>query len=203
MPAILITALLVGCATGFDDSSRAVADPAVVGSEPGRTIIHQPAGLGVVDTPLRDTNGATVGVACATCHGPSAVGDAWATAQGNPEGMHGSVTLAHGDLSCASCHDPDDRSLLRLANGNTLAMADAMQLCAQCHGSRFVDYQHGAHGGMTGHWDLSRGDRERNHCLDCHPAHAPGWAQVEPVFPPNDRGVRSMRQLAAAGEPHP
>jgi hypothetical protein len=43
------------------------------------------------------------------------------------------------------------------------------------------------HGGMRGHWDLSRGPRERNHCVACHDPHAPAFGQFEPVPGPRDR----------------
>jgi formate-dependent nitrite reductase cytochrome c552 subunit len=66
-------------------------------------------------------------------------------------------------------------------------MRDAMQLCAQCHGPQFRDYTHGSHGGMQGHWDLSRGPRLRNHCVDCHDPHTPQFQPSNPVLPPADR----------------
>jgi hypothetical protein len=62
-----------------------------------------------------------------------------------------------------------------------------MDLCGQCHGPQARDYAHGAHGGMTGYWDLSRGPRERNNCIDCHDPHAPAFPKVRPVFAPKDR----------------
>lgn len=193
MPLLLSSTLLVSltlfaaCATGFDDPSRELGAP-VIGEPTGRITIHSPPGLGLVDTPLRDVNGVVVGVACDTCHGPDSVGEVLAEGKANPEGMHASVDLQHGPLTCASCHDPDDRRYLRLADGTQLARADAIELCHQCHGPQFRDYTRGSHGGMTGAWDLRRGDRERNHCLDCHAAHAPRFPTVTAVFPPRDRG---------------
>jgi hypothetical protein len=62
-----------------------------------------------------------------------------------------------------------------------------MTLCAQCHGPQFRDYQHGAHGGMSGFWDLSKGGRTRNNCIDCHDPHAPKYPTVTPARGPNDR----------------
>jgi formate-dependent nitrite reductase cytochrome c552 subunit len=66
-------------------------------------------------------------------------------------------------------------------------MDRAIELCAQCHGPQYRDYKAGAHGGMTGNWDLSRGPRVRNHCVDCHEAHAPRYPGTRPVLRPNDR----------------
>jgi hypothetical protein len=76
---------------------------------------------------------------------------------------------------------------LRLADGRSLPYSDVMSLCAQCHGPQFRDYQHGAHGGMTGYWDLSKGGRTRNSCIDCHDPHAPKYPTVTPARGPNDR----------------
>jgi len=172
----------------FADSSRAWAEPAPAGEF--HTNIHQPDTLGVLDTPLEDVHGNAIGVACATCHGPNADGEVLASLprqEGEEDGFHAGVRLEHGSLSCDSCHAPDDRSLLRLADGTTLEMDQTMSLCAQCHGVQVRDYDNGSHGGMSGYWDLSQGSRDRNHCLDCHSAHAPEYGQVMPVHPPRDR----------------
>lgn len=190
--------LLVTCGRGFDDTSRALGEPVDSLAE-GRVEIHRPPTLGVVDTPLTDVHGAPIGIACATCHGPDPDGEVLAEARDNPEEMHASVVLDHGRLSCNGCHDADDRRFLHLADGTRLELVEAMDLCAQCHGVQFRDYSAGSHGGMRGAWDLRRGDRSRNHCLDCHGAHKPAWPQLQPVFPPQDRGTVQAR---AAGSPH-
>ncbi|MBI5610873.1 MAG: hypothetical protein HY902_18485 [Deltaproteobacteria bacterium] len=66
-------------------------------------------------------------------------------------------------------------------------MSSVIELCSQCHGPQARDYQHGAHGGMTGYWDLRRGDRFRNVCVDCHNPHVPAYPQFAPVQRPRDR----------------
>ena len=71
--------------------------------------------------------------------------------------------------------------------GGRMVHAGISSGCAQCHGPQYRDYRHGAHGGMRGHWDLSRGPRERNHCVACHDPHAPAFGQFEPVPGPRDR----------------
>ncbi len=188
LDAVLLPLALAACGGSYADPSRELAPPLEPGAEhPVR--IHQPETLGVVDTELRDVHGTPVGVACETCH--SAAGtDAspLVSAAGNPEDFHGTVTVEHGERPCDACHAPEDRSRLRLADGTTLAMADAMELCAQCHGPQTRDYAGGSHGGMTGHWDLRQGPRERNHCLDCHDAHQPAFQGGQPVPAAVDRG---------------
>lgn len=180
-----LTLLLAGCDLGFDDPSREFAEPPIAGPEHPVTI-HQPATLGVLDTDRLDVNGQPIGIACATCHGVGADADAVAQDLGNPEKMHGTVELKHAELSCDACHDAQ-RDKLHLADGTQLDMAQAMDLCGQCHGPQKRDYDGGSHGGMAGYWDLTRGPRTRNHCLDCHDAHDPAFVGGAPVHPPRDR----------------
>ncbi len=187
---------LTGCLGGYADPSREFAEPVPDGPAHPVTI-HQPQTLGVVDTELTDVHGTPIGVACATCHG-SAAKPGLVESEGNPEEFHGTLEVVHGNQPCAACHDPNDRSLLRLADGSTLEMTDAMQLCAQCHGPQHRDYQAGSHGGMTGHWDLRQGPRERNHCIDCHDAHAPAFQGGQPVARAVDRS-RSPTPAHAEG----
>lgn len=108
--------------------------------------------------------------------------------------IHKDVELQHGDLSCASCHDQNAGAQLHLADGTPVSTQDTMKLCAQCHGPQYRDYQQGAHGGMQGHWDLSRGPRQRNHCRHCHGAHRPAFPLVRPVAPPRDRFLHSQEK---------
>jgi hypothetical protein len=107
--------------------------------------------------------------------------------------FHEGLTFRHGGLTCLSCHNGSDYESLRLADGRSVPFAQSMELCRQCHGPQYRDYVKGAHGGMMGYWDLSRGPRTRNSCVHCHDPHAPAFPQVAPVFPPRDR-------FAPAGE---
>jgi hypothetical protein len=101
--------------------------------------------------------------------------------------FHQGLALQHGTLRCAACHTEGAPTRLHLADGRNLERSQAMELCRQCHGPQYRDYEHGAHGGMAGHWDLSRGPRTRNHCIDCHDPHAPQIREVIPAPPPRDR----------------
>ncbi|MEN9577051.1 MAG: hypothetical protein RJA70_60 [Pseudomonadota bacterium] len=101
--------------------------------------------------------------------------------------FHLGMQFKHGTLPCTSCHSAGQPPRLHLASGAALEMVDAMQLCAQCHGTQFRDYTHGAHGGMNGHWDTTQGPRLRNHCVDCHDPHRPQIQAVHPAPAPRDR----------------
>lgn len=141
----------------------------------------------VVENPA---TGATTTVSCTTCH---------ATRPPDPEpgrtkslaDFHTEIVFDHGAsaLSCLSCHDPDDYDSLRSADGRRIEFSDVMQMCAQCHGRQHDSYVHGAHGGMNGYWDLSRGPRTRRTCTDCHDPHAPAFPSMQPTFKPIDRGL--------------
>ncbi len=152
--------------------------------------INQPAGAPTIDTGKLDERGRPIVANCTTCH---------TTKPPNPrlssgadlKDFHLGLTTNHGDRTCLSCHNPQDYNQLHLADGKPVEFQDVMTLCAQCHGPQFKDYQHGAHGGMTGYWDLTRGPRARNNCIDCHDPHAPQYPKVMPVLRPNDRFLRS------------
>ncbi|MCX7699250.1 MAG: hypothetical protein N2039_00065 [Gemmataceae bacterium] len=171
--------------------SDAAADPPSA-SRPARTRIGEiriraPQDSPRVATSLRDEKGQPVSVACANCHSTRPPNPAHRLGLPLTE-FHQHVSGNHGELSCAACHNPDDGyETLRRADGTTLSHADVISLCAQCHGPQYRDYLHGAHGGMTGYWDLSRGHRERNNCTDCHAPHSPKYPILMPAPGPNDR----------------
>ncbi len=124
---------------------------------------------------------------CVSCHslrGPQPL----PASEAALTGFHKGLTFRHGELSCASCHAPAaPAERLRLADSREIPVADALSLCSQCHGTQRRDYDHGAHGGMRGYWDLTRGPRERNSCVDCHDPHAPRYVGGLPVHSPRDR----------------
>ena len=73
-------------------------------------------------------------------------------------GVKGQEVLRRQE-SCLSCHNPKNYDTLALANGEAVPYRRTMNLCAQCHGPQYRDYNHGSHGGMTGYWDRTRGER--------------------------------------------
>ncbi len=149
-------------------------------------IIRKPDGPPRVLTGLNDIHGQPVTVACTSCH---------ATREPNFENksvadlneFHGSLAFSHGTVSCLSCHSSTDYDALKLADGTRVEITDVMTLCAQCHGPQMRDYQHGAHGGFSGHWDLTRGPQKKNNCIDCHNPHSPQFPKMQPTFKPRDR----------------
>ena len=151
------------------------------------TEIRQPPVPRGVETNVVNPHGQQVTLQCAACHGvrPARV----VTSQSAElDEFHQGLKMAHGQLTCVSCHQTSDGySTLKLADGRSIAFAESMMLCAQCHGPQFRDYQKGSHGGMTGHWDLTRGGRTRNHCLHCHDPHSPKFPIFAPAAPPRDR----------------
>jgi formate-dependent nitrite reductase cytochrome c552 subunit len=178
----------MGCAPASHSSpsvsgSGAVAD----GLYHGRVHIRHPDGAPTIKTGTFDEKGNPVTVACATCH-MTKTPVAGAKVGVPLTQFHQGLIGKHGELSCNSCHNPSDGyASLRLADGKSVPYSDVMAVCAQCHGPQFRDYRRGAHGGMTGYWDLSKGDRVRNNCIDCHDPHAPKYPTVTPARGPNDR----------------
>jgi len=198
----LVAVLCVSTACRRDSAADSAAQDAPH-SPAARYPIHvrQPATLGVIDTAETTPTGAPKGIACVTCHGTGA--RAPLVERAGLQGFHDGVTLRHGALSCNSCHAPVDRTRLRLADGEEIAFPEVMRLCGQCHGPQLRDYEHGAHGGMRGYWDLSRGPRERNSCVVCHGAHQPAYPRVIPAPPPRDRFLKpreSSHEVATGGE---
>lgn len=149
--------------------------------------INPPRQLAEIQTDLKDASGNPVLVSCKSCHG---------VRNPNPKNgstgplvsFHQDLNFVHGKLVCISCHNPEGSySDFRLASGESVKPENVMNLCAQCHGPQFRDYQHGSHGGMTGYWDLKKGIRQRNHCVNCHDPHKPAFPLFRPAAGPNDR----------------
>ena len=127
---------------------------------------------------------ATVG--CATCHTTTKPNlDTHSSAE--LDEFHQGLKFNHGNLACLSCHNAQNYDTLRLATGKPVEFANVMNLCAQCHGTAMRDYERGSHGGMNGYWDLAKGPRTRNNCVNCHDPHSPKYPQAMPVFAPRDR----------------
>jgi hypothetical protein len=184
----LLAALSLGlsaCAAADASSDAPPANPEAAAAPLHEVEIHVPAGLGTMDSGLVDLHGQPVQVVCSACHG--AMPKIASMKPAAERAFHKDHALAHGALQCRACHNPENMDTLRLADGSSLAYDDVVGLCGQCHGTQHRDYLHGAHGGMNGHWDLTRGPRVRNACVDCHDPHRPAIRKVTPVLPPGDR----------------
>lgn len=132
-----------------------------------------------LSTGRSDVNGRPVRVPCMTCHKEIAQVSA-ERIRTSESTFHRHIQLKHGAKTCHTCHNPENLTQFILADGTPVEYRDVMQLCGQCHARRLTEYENGAHGGMNGYWDLTRGPRTRNHCLDCHNPHAPA---IPPVIP--------------------
>jgi hypothetical protein len=172
--------LLAGCNSPIQPDRLAPA-PAAPSFE---VRVHEPARLTSIEAAAPGAQ--SVRVACKTCHSLRE-GDTLPTSPADLVDFHRGLVFEHGQLSCGSCHVAGHHDQLRLADGSTILALEVMTLCGQCHGSQMRDYRRGAHGGMRGYWDLSRGPRERNNCIDCHDPHAPAFVGGQPVLPPRDR----------------
>ncbi len=149
-------------------------------------VIKRPAGTPTVAAGLTNFHGQPVRVACSSCHATTQPNiDTRATAE--LDQFHQGLKYVHGDLTCLSCHNAKNYDTLRMADSRALEFTGAMTLCSQCHGPQRRDYDRGLHGGMNGYWDLTKGGRTRNTCINCHDPHAPAFPLVMPVLPPRDR----------------
>ncbi len=168
---------------GPADSSQDISSP---GPTPFSVLINKPAGPPRIELAGTDPQGRTGSVACSTCHAIRQPNYANVSATTLDE-FHQGMTFSHGTIACYACHNPDDADALRLADGTRIAYENVMTLCSQCHGPQATAFSHGAHGGMNGFWDLSRGSQTKNNCIDCHDPHAPSYPKMIVGFKPKDR----------------
>lgn len=148
--------------------------------------IRKPDGPPRVATNEIGFDGQPATASCMTCHATRKP-DAQIRQASDLDEFHQSLHFQHGNLSCLSCHNADDYDTLRLTDGAKVEYSEVMQLCSQCHGTQYRDYQNGAHGGMSGYWSREHGPRYRNNCIDCHDPHAPAYAGMVPVPHSKDR----------------
>ncbi|PHS13989.1 MAG: hypothetical protein COA78_06295 [Blastopirellula sp.] len=176
------------------EQSRSIVEskPASPASTNYPILINRPSGPPRVDTGMEDPHGNSITVACSTCHTTRKPNITNRKASDLDE-FHQKMPMSHGNLSCVSCHNPEDYDSLKLADGSRVEFTQVMKLCAQCHGPQTRDYRHGAHGGMNGYWDLSKGPRTRNNCVDCHKPHAPQFPKMRPTFKPRDRFLNPVK----------
>jgi len=199
-PACVLLLLAWGCAEPAVAPEGVVAMPAV-DQELHPVTYNRPEGPPRLDTGAVDADGKPVTVSCTVCHTTKEPNFARNTSE-DFDIFHQGLVYDHGHLSCLTCHNAENYDSLRLADGRTLPYPDVMNLCAQCHGKEYRDYQMGAHGGMTGYWDLSRGPRHRNNCIDCHDPHHPTFQGMMPAPGPRDRFLSSLHSAISGEDGH-
>ncbi len=192
----LLSAVAVSYIQGTGGAVRGELETWTPGDTRHPVVIRKPDLMPMVDSGKRDREGKPVMIRCNNCHDTKKPNTLTEDAS-HLNDFHQRMSFRHNSLKCASCHHPDDYESLRLADATTVSFSNVMQLCAQCHGPQYRDYKNGSHGGMNGYWDLSRGPRTRNNCVDCHDPHAPAYPKVMPVFPPKTR-VQSHGNQGAA-----
>jgi len=94
---------------------------------------------------------------------------------------------------CLDCHNPDNRDVLRLANGDLVSFEESYNLCGQCHGTIFRDWKAGIHGKRTGEWN---GRKQYRLCVHCHNPHSPKFKPLKPLPPPNNPLEIKYRKLS-------
>lgn len=139
-----------------------------------------------VRTGMLDDLGRSVDISCASCHANFEPNFAVRSGDALTE-FHMGLHYDHGRMTCLTCHNPDNYNTLRLADGSEIGFENVQTLCAQCHAPQARDFARGAHGGMTGYWDRTRGPQVRKNCIDCHDPHAPAFPHMIPTFKPHDR----------------
>jgi hypothetical protein len=185
--ALAMVAGLVGGVLAGQAAAPSLATPAPTAKAVQHpTTIHIRKDFGKLDTGKRGVKGEPILASCATCHAEHLKAP-YAKTTADLKEFHVGKAFAHGKLVCGACHDLQDRERLHLADGTPLALAEVQQLCGQCHGTQARDYAKGAHGGMNGYWDLRKGPRTRNSCVDCHNPHTPKYPSYAPVQKPRDR----------------
>ena len=94
---------------------------------------------------------------------------------------------------CLDCHNPDNRDVLRLANGDLVSFEESYNLCGQCHGTIFRDWKAGIHGKRTGEWN---GKKLYRLCVHCHNPHSPKFKPLKPLPPPDNPLEIRYRKLS-------
>lgn len=110
---------------------------------------------------------------------------------------HGDIVMAHGSHErnnhCFNCHKDTNLEAFHIRDGRDLGPDESSMLCGSCHGPTYADWEAGAHGRISGHWDRSRGPIHRLDCVNCHNPHAPRIPSRVPAPAP-----RPLRPAPAA-----
>jgi hypothetical protein len=105
---------------------------------------------------------------------------------------HANIVMGHGSHDrnnlCSNCHNEANLLTLQVRDGRELKFDNIPPLCGSCHGPTYRDWDSGAHGRTSGHWDLTKGEAQRLACVNCHDPHAPQIPTLAPA--PGPHGLR-------------
>jgi hypothetical protein len=93
------------------------------------------------------------------------------------------INHAEDQRWCLSCHDAENRDMLRLASGKLVSFDESYKLCGQCHGNMLRSWKAGVHGKRTGYWNA---DKLYRLCAHCHNPHQPAFKALKPLPPPDN-----------------
>lgn len=123
------------------------------------------------------------GAPCQSCH------EGKEPMQGNPNKkgvFHEGIRLQHGrNQHCFNCHSRLQPANFANFDGSPITLANIPLLCAKCHGPTYRDWQEGAHGRRTGHWDPKKGGPKSTPCIACHEPHWPVFKPMTAMPPPH------------------
>ena len=109
---------------------------------------------------------------------------------------HSNIEMGHGSHDrnnlCYNCHNEANLVTLQVRDGRELKFDNSPALCGSCHGPTYRDWEAGAHGRTSGHWNTKLGATSRLACVNCHNPHAP-HIPTRPAAP----GPHSLREVVA------
>ena len=109
---------------------------------------------------------------------------------------HSNIVMGHGSHDrnnlCYNCHNDANLLTVQVRDGRELNLSDSVALCGSCHGPTYRDWEAGAHGRTSGHWNRSKGEFVRLACANCHDPHAPEIPTLAPAPPPHPLHARQF-----------
>lgn len=106
---------------------------------------------------------------------------------------HSNIVMNHGSHDrnnlCYNCHNEQNLVTLQARDGREIKFDNIQALCGSCHGPTYRDWEAGAHGRTSGHWNRALGEANRLSCASCHNPHAPQIPKREPAPAPHSLRV--------------
>ena len=119
---------------------------------------------------------------------------------------HANIEMGHGSHDrnnlCYNCHNEANLVTLQMRDGRELKFDHSPPLCGSCHGPTYRDWEAGAHGRTSGHWNIKTGPAQRLACVNCHNPHSPGIPTRAPAPGPHSlHDAEQTTRPAASGKP--